>query len=213
MLLARTAVVYGQAVDRKFRLSDDRERVRQRLANTLFAQLLAGSGREREGPIGTLLKAIAWLTLVLGPIALLLFFELRFLPFHSHFATWCHRLFIAIDLAAIFLLGSSAPHPQRDIGLIDLARRWWVISSLALVMVAATCFILTFPSESHAPLTRFTRSAPAKTFEYDARTRRPDICDRVSIFAFLLPDDFDRLRLDGESFVDPNQIEEIALRN
>jgi hypothetical protein len=43
LLLARTAAVYNEAVERTFPATSDRTRVRQRLANTLFAQIFAGS--------------------------------------------------------------------------------------------------------------------------------------------------------------------------
>src|SRR5947209_3641314 len=52
VLLARTAVAYNEAVDRNIHLSTDNARVRQRLANMLFAQILAGSPGERTRWLG-----------------------------------------------------------------------------------------------------------------------------------------------------------------
>src|SRR3954454_13492356 len=49
ILLARTAAAYNEAVDRSIHVATDNARVRQRLANTLFAQIFAGAPRERGG--------------------------------------------------------------------------------------------------------------------------------------------------------------------
>src|SRR5258708_6292709 len=48
LLLSRTAAAYNEALRRTILVASDRALVRQRLANTLFAQMLAGSPRERE---------------------------------------------------------------------------------------------------------------------------------------------------------------------
>jgi uncharacterized protein YjbI with pentapeptide repeats len=104
LLLGRTAVVYNEAVNEKVKATADNSRIRQRLANTLFAQIFAGSPREREGWLGWLLKAMAWITLVVAPISILLAFQFAFLPYHSWFVTWTHRLLLLIELAISFLL-------------------------------------------------------------------------------------------------------------
>src|SRR5262245_35459731 len=56
VLLGRTAATYNDALDRAVKPPPGNLSMRQRLANTLFAQLFAGSPREREGLIGALLK-------------------------------------------------------------------------------------------------------------------------------------------------------------
>jgi uncharacterized protein YjbI with pentapeptide repeats len=104
LLLARTAAAYNAAVERADLLPAENASLRQRLANTLFAQIFAGSPREREGWLGWLLKAMAWITLAIAPILILLAFQFAFLPYHSHLATWMHRFLIAAELAAAFVL-------------------------------------------------------------------------------------------------------------
>src|SRR4051812_18236196 len=61
VLLARTADAYNDAIAHNIADEADSIRVRQRLANTLFAQLFAGSRREREGFLGLLLRLMAWI--------------------------------------------------------------------------------------------------------------------------------------------------------
>jgi hypothetical protein len=55
LLLARTAGAYNEAVEHTMPVAADRARIRQRLANTLFAQIFAGAPRERIGLLGGLL--------------------------------------------------------------------------------------------------------------------------------------------------------------
>src|SRR4051812_32333626 len=83
VLLARTADAYNQALHHAIEDSEGRTFVRQRLANTLFAQLFAGSPREREGVLGWLLRLMAWITLAIAPVLVLILFEIKFLPYHS----------------------------------------------------------------------------------------------------------------------------------
>src|SRR6185369_12533197 len=96
--------------------------VRQRLANTLFAQLFAGSSRERRGVLGWLLSGMAWITLAIAPVGVLIIFEIKFLPYHSAAATWTHRGLIALDLLAVLILWASAVQPRQDIGWRLLVR-------------------------------------------------------------------------------------------
>jgi len=54
-------------------------------------QLLAGPREVREGIVGGLLGWIVSISLVLGPICLLVLFQLQFLPYHSAGITLWHR--------------------------------------------------------------------------------------------------------------------------
>jgi hypothetical protein len=67
LLLGRTAAAYNEALDRAALPPPSNAAMRQRLANTLFAQIFAGSPREREGWLGWLLKGMAWITLAIAP--------------------------------------------------------------------------------------------------------------------------------------------------
>jgi uncharacterized protein YjbI with pentapeptide repeats len=121
LLLARTATAYNAAVDRAGFGDKENASLRQRLANTLFAQTFAGSPREREGWLGFLLKAMAWVTLLIAPVLILLVFQFAFLPYHSHIATWTHRLLILAELIIAFMLWPVVLDAQRD---FDRARMW-----------------------------------------------------------------------------------------
>jgi hypothetical protein len=69
-----------------------RRRLRRQLPSNIFVQFLAGPPEVRTGVMGFLLRLIAQISLVLGPIALLVFFQLQFLPYHDWAITWWHRM-------------------------------------------------------------------------------------------------------------------------
>ena len=114
MLLARTAAAYNAAVDKLSFPAAEEASLRQRLANTLFAQIFAGSPDERGGWLGWLLNAMAWITLVLAPILILVVFQFAFLPYHSQIATWTHRLLILAELIVAFALWPRVLDVRRD---------------------------------------------------------------------------------------------------
>src|SRR5260221_3816807 len=82
LLLGRTAAAYNEIVNKAVGSAPENALMRQRLANTLFAQIFSGSPRERYGLLGWLLRAMAWPTLSLAPICIILAFQFVFLPYH-----------------------------------------------------------------------------------------------------------------------------------
>ena len=79
--------------------------LRWQLPSNIFIQFLAGPADMRGGHFGTSLRAIAWITLVIAPILLLLMMQFQFLPFH----TSLHHL-----------------DPSRRSSFADLALIWWL---------------------------------------------------------------------------------------
>jgi uncharacterized protein YjbI with pentapeptide repeats len=154
LLLARTAAAYNEALERSVAVVSDRARVRQRLANTLFAQMFAGSPREREGLLGAFLRLMAWITLAIAPVLVLLTFEVKFLPYHSSLVTWNLRVLIALDLAGVLLLWRGVLDARRDItwrGLVE--QRAALVTAVPLVLFAG--ILVTFPGERHTSWMRF----------------------------------------------------------
>ncbi|NVO17651.1 MAG: pentapeptide repeat-containing protein [Rhodoplanes sp.] len=148
LLLGRTAAAYNEAVDRAVKPPPGNATMRQRLANTLFAQIFAGSPRERDGWLGRLLRSMAWLTLAIAPVLVLLVFQFKFLPYHSHLVTWTHRVLILVELGAVFLLWPLALDPKRDIEWLRVVKSPF-ISAAALLYVVVALSLLTFPGEPH----------------------------------------------------------------
>jgi uncharacterized protein YjbI with pentapeptide repeats len=123
LLLGRTAAAYNRALDRTVKRSSENAFVRQRLANTLFAQVFSGSPREREGWLGSALLVIAWITLVAAPIFVAVVFQIVFLPYHSHLATWTHRLLIFAEAAAAFAFWPLVLDGRKDFCWLRLRRQ------------------------------------------------------------------------------------------
>jgi len=148
VLLARTARSFGDALVRAFPEDGDaRETFRMRIENTLFVQLLVGGRLEREGLNAKLLSAMALITLVIAPVALLLYLQIKFLPYHSEAITWLHRGLLALGLALVWTLwpgyrtqGGERLWPQRS---------WWLVPAAALSAAALTyaLALATFPDE------------------------------------------------------------------
>ena len=81
-----------------------RDGLRRQLPSNIFIQFLVGPGDLRGGSFGWLLRAIAWVTLVIAPVLLLLLTQVQFLPFHSGFISWTHRIVLLLDLGLIWWL-------------------------------------------------------------------------------------------------------------
>jgi uncharacterized protein YjbI with pentapeptide repeats len=128
-----------------------REALQWQLQSNIFIQFLAGPRDLRGGSFGWLLRAIGWVTLVIAPVLLLLLMQIQFLPFHSSFITWTHRMALFVDLALVWWLwrkilsGREADAPRRPSLVLTL-------SGVALTGCAAlfSCAIATFPGEWQA---------------------------------------------------------------
>src|SRR6516164_9271773 len=62
---------------------EKRAQLRRQLPSNIFVQFLAGPREVRTGIVGFLLKSVTTISLVVGPIALLVLFLLQFLPYHD----------------------------------------------------------------------------------------------------------------------------------
>jgi uncharacterized protein YjbI with pentapeptide repeats len=199
LLLGRTAAAYNEALDRAVKPPPGNASMRQRLANTLFAQIFAGSPRERSGWLGALLQMMAWLTLVVAPILVLLAVQFQFLPYHSGPVTWTHRILIALDLVAVLVLWPALRYADRDVSLRLIVRRWFPLS-FATVVVASAWIVLTFPGEPHAKWTRYWPGEKHTTAEVECRTVSPV----SAVFS-----SFDRLYLPRVDVVDREKLKNI----
>jgi hypothetical protein len=128
LLLGRTARAYDEALNRTLKKPEQNAIFRERLANTIFAQIFAGAPREREGWVGQVLRGIAWFTLVGSPILVLLTFQFSFLPYHSHEVTWVHRALVFIEVAIAFTVWPAVVNPAKEFALYRFDLRFWCAS-------------------------------------------------------------------------------------
>jgi uncharacterized protein YjbI with pentapeptide repeats len=202
LLLTHTATAYNEAIERTGLDRADQARLRQRLPNTLFAQMFAGSDRERGGLIGVLLRLMAWITLAVAPVLVLLTLEIKFLPYHDSVVTWTIRILIALDLLCVILLWGDALHPKRDISWSTLIHgRFKIVSCAAAAFVLLSIFLVTFPGEQH---TNWIRALTAPRDSNDA----PE-CHIPAFMARIFPANYDRIVLPGADFIDLDKIAKI----
>ena len=184
LLLGRTAAAYNEALDRVVKSPTGNATMRQRLANTLFAQIFAGAPREREGLLGWLLKMVAWLTLAIAPTFVLLTFQFKFLPYHSHLITWTIRILILLELTVVLVLWRGTLRPDRNLSLRLTLRSWLALPS-ALALTAFSWIAVTFPGEPHAQWTRYWQEKNERSDEFFE-------CESESAISKVFPS-FDRL--------------------
>ena len=84
-------------------------RIRIQLHSYFYAQLIAGPFR--SAMFAGFLSVMTWGSLVILPIALLLNFQIAFLPFHDLCITWAHRIYLLVDLTIIAIFGIYMRYP------------------------------------------------------------------------------------------------------
>jgi hypothetical protein len=126
-----------------------RGRLRRQLPSNIFVQFLAGPREVRSGVLGFLLRLIAQISLVIGPIALLVYFELQFLPYHDWEISWWHRIAVVADIALLWMLWPSIARGERTrLSWRDLLRfKILALGVASLAPVLLVTAIVTFPGE------------------------------------------------------------------
>jgi uncharacterized protein YjbI with pentapeptide repeats len=151
--------------------------LRRELPSNIFVQFFAGPADVRESSFGWLLRTIAWSTLVVAPVLLLLLIQIQFLPFHSTLITWIHRIALLADLGLIWWLWSKILS-GREFGIRRRGASWaWTGFGLALSVCAVLfCWTAaTFPGEWQE--------------EFLARWDKPRLLISLHDWAFNLPVD------------------------
>jgi uncharacterized protein YjbI with pentapeptide repeats len=160
MLAAKAGHLHRAMRDQLADHEDIQEALRRRLPNDIFLQFLAGPKEIRDGGLGRILKIIAWTTLVLGPILLLLLLQVQFLPFHSEPITWIHRLALMIDIVLLWALWPAVLATRDRI-------RWPRFASAKMAAAASFCAVgfswlsATFPGEAQDTALAFLRIIPS----------------------------------------------------
>jgi uncharacterized protein YjbI with pentapeptide repeats len=136
----------AEDISRLAELRETRLGQRRRLPSNIFVQFLAGPRDIRDGGLGWLLKAVAWISLVIGPVLLLLVLQIQFLPYHLAWVTWLQRLAVLADVTLLWFLWPAVLASRSAI-------RWprpWRFPILALLSLVPMCFafaVATFPGE------------------------------------------------------------------
>jgi uncharacterized protein YjbI with pentapeptide repeats len=182
-ILGNELARFEQEVDRV--PEPKRTLLRQRVANFYYVLYLTDGAPSRL--LHLLSAFITWMTAVMFPLGLLLFIQIRFLPFHSPSATWLHRAALMVDAALVLFILMPRLWPRlralRSRGWLDLLRRSVSVPVFIVLACAATVaislFVATIPDRPGGP------SWFAKNME---------LRERVLTANVLTPEDINALR-------------------
>lgn len=121
--------------------------LRRQLPSNIFVQFLAGPSDIREGGLGWLLKAVAWISLVIGPVLLLLLLQIQFLPYHLWWVTWVQRFAVFADLTLLWFLWPAVLASRSAIRWPRLWR-YPVLTIVSLAPIGVAFVAARFPGES-----------------------------------------------------------------
>ncbi len=148
-MLAGKVGAFHVELETQIRDDETRASLRRQLPTNIFVQFLAGPHEVRAGVFGLMLRSIAWISLIIGPIALLVFFQLQFLPYHNEAASWWQRIAFVIDMVLLWALwpfigrGTNTWLIWRDFLRARIAGLV-LVSVLPVLLVFA---VATFPGE------------------------------------------------------------------
>jgi hypothetical protein len=115
MLAAKVGVYDAELKSQLGDAFETREGLRRQLPSNIFVQFLAGPSDIRKGGLGWLLKAIAWISLVIGPVLLLLLVQVQFLPYHLWWVTWVQRFAILVDVVLLWFMWPAVLNGRSEI--------------------------------------------------------------------------------------------------
>jgi hypothetical protein len=149
VLLAGKVGAFQSELLWQIKADETRAHLRRQLPSNIFVQFIAGPREVREGTIGFLLRQVAQISLVAGPIALLVLFQLQFLPSHNEWISSWQRVAVLIDLILLWFLwppiarGETALLGWNDFKRVKVLA--WLLASILPVLLVFS--IATFPGE------------------------------------------------------------------
>jgi uncharacterized protein YjbI with pentapeptide repeats len=135
-------------LQRKIAGEEDKESLLRQLPSNVILQFLAGTNE--VAAVRLVQWLIAQVSLVFLPLALLVFFQLQFLPYHDEAISWWHRVAVFLDLVLLWMLwlrvarGETGPVRWRTIWRRKSKWGWGLICLLPVWLVFA---VGTFPGE------------------------------------------------------------------
>ena len=183
-ILGNELARFEQEVDRLE--EPQRTLLRQRVANFYYVLYLTGGAPSR---ILHLLSAfITWMTAVMFPLALLLWIQIRFLPFHSPFDTWLHRAALVVDTGLILFILLPRLWPRmralaRASGARGLLRQ--AVSVPVFIVLACVSTVV---------ISLFVATIPEHPSDFSWFAKNMELRERVLTANVLTPEDINALR-------------------
>ncbi len=139
---------------------------RRLVHNYVFSQLMAGP--KPPLPLRMLMGLMIFVTFSLLPLLVLIFFQVKFLPYHDVATTHLHRLAILLDFILLFLVRPfiAAAHLRpkgRELGVGNKSSTWAfsyrslsIAVSLCLVLMPFSLLVATVPQGCFWPGAKLT---------------------------------------------------------
>jgi len=148
VMLTDKAKRFHQALHDKIGDENIRAGLQQQLPSNIFVQFLAGPADVRASAFGWVLRAIAWITLAIAPVLLLLMMQMQFLPYHNSFITWAQRIALPADLMLLWWLWRKILSGRELSGPFRPSWAWPALGlALSLGAVLFSWTVATFPGE------------------------------------------------------------------
>ena len=147
---------------------------RRTLPINLFVELLARPGAACWSAVGLMVSVVIWATLIIGPVLLLVFFQLQFLAYHDQLTTNIQRGAVLADLALLWVFW---PNIIDRVGNKPFTRwrvRWLPFYGLTIGTALLVLIVATFPGETFDDLFRgFPLRETLVAGQVDELTSRP----------------------------------------
>jgi uncharacterized protein YjbI with pentapeptide repeats len=160
VMLAAKVGVFDAELKRQLPAEPDAEEgIRRQLPSNIFVQFLAGPKDIREGKLGLFLAAVAWITLVIGPVLLLLLIQVQFLAYHLWWVTWTHRIAVLVDVVLLWLMWPAVLNGRSKLmwrlefrgqgwlAALSLPLRYIAALTACLLPIGVAFAVATFPGE------------------------------------------------------------------
>lgn len=125
--------------------------LRLEMHSYFYTQALAGSSRSRV--FATFLHGMVWLSLVLLPVFLILYFQVTFLPYHNEGITWAHRIYLMVEIVILLGVGIFLRRPNANFfqavwrTAAENSTNFYVTSIAVLLALFFSVCVATFPDE------------------------------------------------------------------
>jgi uncharacterized protein YjbI with pentapeptide repeats len=174
--------------------------LRQRVANFYYVLYLTGGAPSR---ILHLLSAfITWMTAVMFPLALLLWIQIRFLPFHSPFDTWLHRAALVVDTVLILFILLPRLWPRLRAMRSASGGRALLRKAVSVpVFIVLACITTVF-------ISLFVATIPDRPGGSSWFAKNMELRERVLTANVLTPEDINALR----DATQPEQVREVLAK-
>ena len=125
--------------------------LRLEMHSYFYTQALAGANRSKV--FATFLHGMVWLSLVLLPVFLILYFQVTFLPYHEEGITWAHRIYLIIELVILVGVGIFLRKPNANFWQalwrsgVQHSTNFFVTAGLVGAALFFSICVVTFPGE------------------------------------------------------------------